>query len=171
MGLRTFDARGAASREHVAFAFRIRYNERIMEANTLQNKFIAVLNKKIPVGSLMNALGHMAAGLAGSYPDIPQMRFDTYVDGSGEEHKSISDYPFIILAADNSNQIRTLRGELQGAGIHFVDFTGTMTVGTYAEQKERTKATPEADLEYYGLCAFGNKITLSQLTKKFSLWR
>lgn len=142
-----------------------------MEADVLQNKFIAVLNKKIPVGLLMNALGHMAAGLVGSYPDIPQMRFDSFIDKNSGEHKSISDYPFIILAADNSNQIRTLRNELLTAGVHFVDFTSTMTVGTYAEQKERTKATPEADLEYYGLCAFGNKITLSQLTKKFSLWK
>ena len=30
--------------------------------NELQNKFIAVLSKKVPVGLLMNALGHMAAG-------------------------------------------------------------------------------------------------------------
>ncbi|OGG29461.1 hypothetical protein A2973_02860 [Candidatus Gottesmanbacteria bacterium RIFCSPLOWO2_01_FULL_49_10] len=142
-----------------------------MEADTLQNKFIAVLNKKIPVGFLMNALGHMVAGLAGSYSNISEMRFDSYVDKSGGEHKSISDHPFIILAAANGNQIRSLRNELLAAGIHFVDFTSTMTVGTYAEQKERTNATPEPELEYYGLCAFGNKITLSQLTKKFSLWK
>lgn len=142
-----------------------------MEADVLQNKFVAVLNKKIPVGSLMNALGHMAAGLSASYPSIPEMRFDTYVDASGGQHKSISDHPFIILAADNPNQIRTLRSECLAAGVHFVDFTSTMTVGTYAEQKERTKATPETGLEYYGLCAFGDRITLGQLTKKFSLWR
>ena len=46
-----------------------------------------------------------------------------------------------------------------------------MTVGTYTEQKERTKNTPEEQLEYYGICAFGNKNVISQLTKKFSLWR
>lgn len=139
--------------------------------NTLQNKFVAVLNKKIPVGSLMNALSHMAAGLSASYPDIPAMRFDSYVDQNGGEHKSISDHPFIVLAADNSNQIRTLRNELMSAGVHFVDFTSTMTVGTYVEQKERTKNTPEVELEYYGICAFGDAFTLSRLTKKLSLWR
>ncbi len=55
--------------------------------------------------------------------------------------------------------------------MHFVDFTSTMTVGTYAEQIERTKTTPEAELEYYGVCMFGNKESINALTKKFSLWR
>ena len=139
--------------------------------NELQSKFVTVLNKKIPIGFLMNALGHMAAGLSASYPNIPEMRFDSYFDQNGGEHKSISDHPFIVLSADNSNQLRILRSELKAAGVHFVDFTSTMTVGTYTEQKERTKNTLEERLEYYGVCMFGDKIKLSQLTKKFSLWR
>ena len=119
----------------------------------------------------MNALGHMAAGLGGSAPSLEEMRFDTYFDKDGGQHKSISDNPFIILQADNSNQLRNLRNELILAGIHFVDFTSTMTVGTYAEQQERTKNTPEVQLEYYGVCMFGPKEVLASLTKKFSLWR
>ena len=119
----------------------------------------------------MNALGHMAAGLSGSYPNLPEMRFDTYVDKDGGEHKSISDNPFIILSADNSNQIRTLRNQLIESGVHFNDFTSTMIVGTYKEQQERTKNTPELELEYYGICFFGTKEVLNSLTKKFSLWR
>lgn len=137
----------------------------------LKNKFVAVLNKKIPVGVLMNAVAHMAAGLTAGYPDISEMRFDSYVDKDGNDHKSISDHPFVILAADNSNQIRTLRKDLIVAKIHFVDFTNTMTVGTYAEQKERTKNTPEAELEYFGICMFGDKDDVRELTKKFSLWK
>lgn len=137
----------------------------------LTNKFVAVLNKKVPVGNLLNALGHMAAGLSASYPNITEMRFDSYFDKDGGDHKNISDHPFIILQADNSNQIRNLRNELLNAKVHFVDFTNTMTVGTYVEQKERTKNTPEAELEYYGICMFGEKNLLSQLTRKFSLWK
>lgn len=147
------------------------FTGRNMDKDELQNKFVAVLNKKIPVGSLMNALGHMGAGLVGSYPNISEMRFDSYFDQNGGNHKSISDHPFIILSADNSNQIRTLRQVLIDAGVHFVDFTSTMTVGTYAEQKERTKNTPEEQLEYYGICIFGRKEVIGSLTKKFSLWK
>jgi hypothetical protein len=137
----------------------------------LTYKFVAVLNKKIPVPNLMNALGHMAAGLSVSYPNIPEMRFDSYIDKDGGNHKSISDNPFIILSADNSNRIRTLRNALIEKRIHFVDFMSTMTIGTYVEQQQRTKETPEIELEYYGLCLFGEINQINELTRKFSLWR
>jgi len=135
------------------------------------HKFVAVLNKKVPVGNLMNALGHMTAGLAASYSDVAEMRFDTYTDRDGGEHKNISDNPFIVLQADNSNKLRTLRQALIDEGVHFTDFTSTMTVGNYAEQQERTAQTPEVELEYWGVAMFGEAEKLSQLTKKFSLWR
>lgn len=135
------------------------------------HKFVAVLNKKVEIGKLMNALGHMAAGFGSSFPDKEGMRFDSYFDKDGGEHSNISDNPFIILVADNSNKIRTLRNDLIQNGIPFNDFTNTMTVGTFAEQKQRTKETPELELEYYGICFFGEKDKLSELTKKFSLWR
>lgn len=142
-----------------------------MQTEDLTNKFVAVLNERVPIGNLMNALAHMSAGLAGGYPDIPQMRFDNYIDKDGGNHKSISDHPFIVLKAENSNQIRNLRLELIANNVHFVDFTNTMTVGTYQEQKDKTLQTPELQLEYYGICMFGDRMLLSQLTKKFSLWR
>jgi len=142
-----------------------------MQVENLTNKFVAVLNEKIPVGNLMNALAHMAAGLVGAYPNISGMRFDSYFDKDGGDHRSISDHPFIILKAENSNQIRNLRLELIANNIHFVDFTNTMTVGTSQEQKDGTKQTPELELEYYGISMFGDKVLLSTLTKKFSLWR
>lgn len=135
------------------------------------HKFVAVLNKKVPVGNLMNALGHITAGLAASYPKPEEMRFDNYEDADGNTHANISDNPFIILRADNSNKIRTLRQALQEAGVHYVDFTSTMTEGTYAEQRERTKNTPETELEYWGIVMFGGAEKLGHLTSKFSLWR
>jgi hypothetical protein len=135
------------------------------------HKFAAVLNKKVPIGKLMNALGHATAGLVASYPEVKEMRFGGYTDKDGGVHANISDNPFIVLQADNSNKIRTLRQGLSEAGIYFVDFTSTMTEGTYAEQRERTAQTAEADLEYYGIVVFGEIEKINQLTKKFSLWR
>ncbi len=142
-----------------------------MADQPITHKFVAVLNKKIPVGTAMNALAHMTAGLSASYDDVVAMRFDDYGDKDGGVHPHISDNPFIILRADNSNKLRTLRQELQAAGIHFTDFTSTMTAGSYVEQQARTLQTSEADLEYYGVCMFGEIAALTALTKKFSLWR
>lgn len=142
-----------------------------MTEQALTKKFIAVLNKKIPVPKLLNALGHMTAGLAANYPEKSAMRFDDYQDKDGGLHQHISDLPFIILQADNSNQIRSLRTNLLASGIACVDFTSTMTIGTYMEQQEQTRNTPEAELEYFGICMFGPNDILNRFTKKFSLWR
>jgi hypothetical protein len=131
-------------------------------------RFIAVLNKKIEIGKLMNALGHMTAGLAGMNNHENSMCFLEYKDSG--IHPNISHFPFIILKADNSNKIRTVREEALRRGILFTDFTSTMTVGTSEEQVTRTCNTPATELEYYGICLFGDTASLREFTGKFSLF-
>lgn len=133
-------------------------------------RFIAILNRKIEPGKLMNAIGHMTAGLVGGFEKREEMCFLRYEDKDGGVHPNISHFPFIALRADNSNQIRTVRNEAIARGIAFTDFTSTMTVGTSAEQLEKTKATSEAELEYFGICLFGDTEILREFTKKFSLY-
>ena len=134
-------------------------------------RFVAVLNKKIETGKLMNALGHMTAGLAGGYGKQDEMCFLQYEDKDSGKHPNISHFPFIVLQADNSNKIRTVRNEAIKRNIPFTDFTSTMTVGTSAEQVQATKLSPETDLEYYGICLFGITVELKEITGKFSLFR
>lgn len=111
----------------------------------------------------------MTAGLVGTAKNIEEMGFINYEDKDGGAHMA-SKHPFIILKADNSNKIGTLRNKAIAKNIHFASFTSAMTVGSYEEQLEKSKATPEAELEYYGICLFGEKDTLTELTRKFSLW-
>ncbi len=133
-------------------------------------RFVAILNKKIENGKLMNALGHMTAGLAGGFGRAEEMCFLEYQDKDGGIHPNISHFPFIVLKADNSNKIRTVRNEAIQRGIIFTDFTSTMTVGTSEEQQNATKNTPEQELEYYGICLFGDTDILNEFTGKFSLF-
>lgn len=134
-------------------------------------RFVAILNKKIETGKLMNALGHMTAGLAGGYGKGNEMCFLQYEDKNGGKHPNISHFPFIVLAADNSNQIRNVRNEAIARHIIFTDFTSTMTVGTSMEQVKKTKETPETELEYWGICLFGPTEIIKEFTKKFSLFQ
>jgi hypothetical protein len=134
-------------------------------------RFVAVLNKKIETGRLMNALGHMTAGLVGGYGDPGQFCFLEYEDKDGGTHSNISHFPFIVLQADNSNKIRAVRNEAIKRNIPFTDFTSSMILGTSEEQLRATKETAETDLEYYGICLFGDTIELKEFTGKFSLFR
>jgi hypothetical protein len=133
------------------------------------NKLAAVMNEKIEPGVIMNALAHMCIGFGAEIAKEP-LRLTEYVDADGGNHPNISEMPFMILKT-NSNKIRTLRTEARIAGIACIDFTDTMTVGTYVQQLERTKQTKEADLTYYGIVLFGSWDMVSQLTRKFSLWK
>jgi hypothetical protein len=135
-------------------------------------RFIAILNKKIEIGRLMNALGHMTAGLAGGSgaERTNDMCFLQYEDKDGGAHPNISHFPFIILKAENSNKIRAARAECIKRNILFSDFTSTMTIGTSAEQQAKTSETPEAELDYFGIVMFGKTEELREFTGKFSLF-
>lgn len=134
-------------------------------------RFVAILNKKIETGKLMNALGHMTVGLAGKIVPQEEMCLLEYKDKDGGVHPAISHFPFIVLAADNSNKIRTVRNEAIQRGIPFNDFTSTMTVGTSEDQVTRTSNTNELELDYYGITLFGKTSELKEFTSKFSLFR
>jgi hypothetical protein len=133
------------------------------------NKLVAVMNEKIEPGVIMNALAHTCIGFGAEIGKEP-LRLSTYVDADGNKHPSISEMPFMILKA-NSNKIRGLRQAALEANIAFTDFINTMTIGTYEEQLERTKQTRDEDLIYYGIVLFGDWDKVSELTRKFSLWR
>lgn len=134
-----------------------------------KNKLVAVLNKDIEPGKIMNALAHMAIGL-GAVIGKDALRLSDYRDADGGEHPFISEMPFIILS-EKSNKIRKIRQEAMSHHILMNDFTDSMTLGTYQEQIERTAKIKEADLTYYGIVLFGDWDKVSELTKKCSLWR
>lgn len=134
-------------------------------------RFIAILNQKIEIGRLLNALGHMTTGLSGGYENKDELWLLRYQDRDGGMHPNISHFPFIVLKADNSNQIRTARSEAIARNIPFSDFTSTMTIGTSQEQQDATHKLPEAELEYYGIVMFGPTNILKQFTGKFSLFK
>ena len=132
-------------------------------------KFVAVLNKKVEVGKVMNALGHMSVALAKTYADQEGLGVINYEDASGSPHMAPK-HPYIILRAKNSNKIRTLRNAAIEKGIHSVSFTSAMTEGLFEDQVERSKGISEEELEYYGICMFGKVEDFEGLTDKFQLW-
>jgi len=133
-----------------------------------EKKLVAVMNEKIEAGVVMNALAHSSLAFGAEVGKEP-LHLVNYVDAEGNRHLS-SGMPFIILKS-NSNKIRELRKAALNSGVQFVDFIHTMTGDTYIEQLERTKNTNEADFIYYGIVLFGDRDKVSELTKKFSLWK
>lgn len=134
----------------------------------MQKKFVAVLNKKIEAGRAINALGHMTIGLL-SQLSTQEAQAINYQDKDGGAHIG-SKLPFIILKAKNSNKISTLRQQLIEQNIPFASFNNCMIEKSWEDQIDISSQTSEKDLEYFGVCMYGDKAVLDQLTKKFSLF-
>jgi len=136
---------------------------------SFENKLVALVNKDIDIGVAMNAVAHMAIGF-GAQLNNEILQLNDYKDKEGNIYPNISQMPFMILRG-KSNEIRKA---IQGAKEHTVQysvFTNTMTGGTYVEQLENTLQTPEEQLVYYGAILFGPWDLVSQLTKRFSLYK
>lgn len=133
-------------------------------------KFSAVLNKKIDTGKVMNALAHMTAGLVASYPNPEMLGVINYENKEGTPHIAPK-HPFIVLASKNGSKLRTLRQEAEAKGVHCTSFTEAMTVGTWEDQMKRSKELTDEEMEYFGVCLFGERAVIEELTCKFQLWR
>ena len=119
----------------------------------------------------MNAIGHMTAGLMELHKDDTSlMRFRDFVDKSKTVHAKTSENGYIVLRADNSNQLRTLRNVLISKGTRFTDFTETMVPGTYVTQQDEFSQKEETELEYVGVCFFEEIEKSRALTGRFSLY-
>jgi len=76
----------------------------------------------------------------------------------------------MVLKA-NSNKIRNLRKAALENNLKMVDFTDTMSVGTYEEEYALTKTKKDGELVYWAIIVFGPWEKVSELTGKFSLYK
>lgn len=135
------------------------------------HKFVVLVNKNLEIGRAMNAIAHCCAGLAASAPkDLREkMSFIDFTDKDSAAHKSISGLSLIVLRGTNG-ELKKARRKFIESEIHFTDFVETMTGDTYKEQLEKTAEIGTEDLEYYCVAAFGEKVVIDPITKRFSLW-
>ena len=135
-----------------------------------ENKLVAVMNKTIDSGIIMNSLAHMCIGF-GATIGVENLFLTDYKDADGNSHPDISKMPFIILSAKNSNKIRNLRLAAIENDIKYVDYHNHMREGSFEDQLKRSAETKEEELTYLGIVLLGKWSVVSDLTKKFSLWR
>lgn len=137
--------------------------------NEFKHRIVAVINKSIDSGKAMNALAHIAIGLGGRLnPELLELM--DYNDANGNSYPNISKMPFVILQA-NSNKIKNLYQQTTNTDIKSVAFTDAMTVGTWQEQLIKSQQTNADDLIYYAIVLFGDAHIITELTRKFSLWK
>lgn len=143
-----------------------------MSSNPNKYKFVALVNKELEPAVALNAIAHASIGLGAmiSKENCDDMKLLDFTDKDGTVHPNISALSLIVLRGTSGN-IRRLRKEAIAAEIKVVDFTTSMTGGTYLDQLDRTSNTAEDALEYSVALMFGEVDQLAPLTKKYSLYR
>lgn len=136
------------------------------------HKFVVIVNKNLEAGRAFNSVAHSCAGLVASAPEELREKM-SFIDFPAKEegmtHKSISGLSLIVLRGSN-NELKKAKRKFVESGVHFTDFTETMTGDTYKEQLVKTEETSEEDMQYFCVAAFGEKEIIDPITKRFSLW-
>lgn len=133
-------------------------------------KVAIVVRKDLPQWQIMNTVAHISAYMGREMGAA----FDTgkfFTTKDGVNYPRNSQYAIIVLTADES-ELKKLLPKVRERSLPYLCFFREMIEATDDSEIESILAgKEEKDMEYFGIGVFGPKEIVSELTKKFSLYK
>lgn len=134
-----------------------------------KNKLIAIVNKEIEPGVVMNALAHASLAFGAKFGES-ELFLNNYSDKNKEFNWGISGMPYIILRG-SSNEIKKSILKAKECGVFQLAFTDTMTLcGGHEEQIKHTAEKTIEEFIYYCGVLYGDFEKVKEITKRLSLF-
>lgn len=132
-------------------------------------KCVVVVDENLAVGPMLNATACLAVTLGARVEGI---QGEDAIDGSGMVHPGLIPTGIAILQADADTiqEIRMRAEEVEG--IFVADFTdAAQTPRNYGEYLQNIAKIASMDLKYLGVVLYGEKKSISKLTRDLALLR
>jgi len=133
-----------------------------------QKKLYIIVNRNMDASVLMNAAGHLAAGIMQKTEDCI---FHDYPNNAAGLTACLSHFPVVILQAKNSNQLYSTILKCKDACLIYNFFCSTMLGQSTEQQIEATKNADPGALEFIAIAIFGDTEVMQPITRKFSVYK
>ena len=130
-------------------------------------KIVIVLDESLPRGLLANTAAALALSMAGNLPDV--VGEDVH-DADNNLHPGLLNTPIPVLGTERAvlKEIREKAG--MTADVQMLSFSDVAQKSrSYESYRQSLSQTGEKDLNYLGLCIWGEKKAVSRLTGSLPL--
>lgn len=132
-------------------------------------KTVIVVNNNLPAGLASNACAVLGISLGRL---VPELVGEDCTDASGQIHKGITNRVVPVLGA-STEQIKEISQKLEALDkIESVGFNTTAQRSrTYDEYREQLSKMKNSQIDYSGICLYGDKKSIDSLTGSLPLYK
>lgn len=142
-----------------------------MTEQDFSQRLVIVVRKDIEGWQVANTIAHISAYTGNKLKDSFGTG-ESFAFSDGVEIPRNSQYPMIIKAAENAEQVKEAFDLARQEGLLSIAFIREMIESTSDEEIETIlESKTYADAELLGFGVFGENEHIKALTKKFSLWK
>lgn len=129
-----------------------------------EKKCVIVVDKNLPLGLIANTAAILGCTLGKSIPSIVG---DNIIDKDSFMHKGVINTPLPILSStkDEIKRLYKKINEKHSEDISVIDFNDiAQKCKNYDDYTEKLSCFKTSELNYLGICLYGNKKSINSLT-------